>query len=251
MKNLIPSIAIVAALLGAGVHAGIQEDLDQAKACRQKLDEPCALAAYQAVLALDSTHLEALWMASYLATTIGARKGAENPVLLEQGRVLADRAAKFWPDKAEARFVQSLSLGLRLKFMSTHEKMVASREMRERIRQTLGLDPNHPGAWYLLGRWRLTYATLGVMDRTAVKLFLGGIPAEATLPQAEEALRKAIQLRPIEPLYFLDLGRALAAEGREKEAREVLRKAEALPPHSTDDLRNLAGIHKLLASLGG
>lgn len=244
MKHL-----LLVLLLGAATFAGTTDDLAKAEALRAKLDERGALAAFQAIAARDTTNLQALWTASFLASTIGGRHGKGDPALLRQGQNLAALALRRFPDSADARFAWAVSLAMRLSSMKVSERAEASKELRRRIAAVLEKDPEHPGAWYLLGRWRLAYASLGALETLAAKAVFGGIPAEATLPNAEAALRKAIAKRPDEPLYQLDLARTLVKQKREAEAIRVLTAAKDLKPLSGDDPANLVKIRKLLAEL--
>lgn len=237
-------------LLGAATtFAGTADDLSKADALREKLDERGALAAYQAIAARDTTSLEAIWNASFLASTIGGRYKQEDPAMIRLGQNLAATAMRRFPDSADARFSWAVSLAMRLSTMKVSERAEASKELRRRIATVLEKDPDHPGAWYLLGRWRLAYASLGTIETLAAKAVFGGVPAEATLPNAEAALRKAIAKRPYEPLYQLDLARTLVKQKREPEAIRILTAAKDLKPRSADDPGNLEKIRKLLAKL--
>lgn len=237
-------------LLGAATaFAGTPEDLAKADALREKLDERGALAAYQAIAARDTSSLEALWKASFLASTIGGRYKREDQAMIRLGQNLAATAMRRFPDSADARFSWAVSLAMRLSSMKVSERAEASKELRRRIAAVLEKDPDHPGAWYLLGRWRLAYASLNAIETLAAKAVFGGVPAEATLANAEIAYRKAIAKRPYEPLYQLDLARTLVKQKRESEAIQILAAAKDLKPRSADDPGNLEKIRKLLAKL--
>lgn len=237
-------------LSGAGAtFANTAEDLAKADALRERLDERGALAAYQEIAVQDTTSLEALWTASFLASTIGGRYKQTDPALVRVGQNLAATAMRRFPDSANARFAWAVSLAMRFPGMKVSERAEASKELRRRIATVLEKDPDHPGAWYLLGRWRLSYASLGTMETLAAKAIFGGVPAEATFANAEIALRKAISKRPGEPLYQLDLARTLVKMNREAEAIKILAAAKDLKPRSGDDPANLEKIRKLLAKL--
>jgi tetratricopeptide (TPR) repeat protein len=218
---------------------------------RDKLDEAGALAKYREALLEDSTNLEALWNASYLATILGARDSLHRSPLMDLGRHLAEKAIQQWPDQAESHFALAVNIAMGLKHLPVRQKMASSHALREEIRRTLELNPRHGGAWFLLGRWQYAYATLGTFEKMTAKLFLGGIPQEATLANAESSFRKALQWNPDEPLFHLDLARTLVAEGRKDEARKVLAVAIHLPPRSGDDPRNFAKMRELLKRLEG
>jgi tetratricopeptide (TPR) repeat protein len=209
-----------------------------------------ALSKYREALLRDSTNLDALWNASYLASVLGARDTVHRSPLLDLGRHLAEKAIQQWPDHPESHFALAVSIAMDMGHMSVKQKVAASRAMRSEIARTLELDPRHAGAWFLLGRWQYAYATLGTLERVVAKAFLGGIPAEATLANAEKSFRTAIQIRPEEPLFHLDLGRTLVAEKRNEEAKAVLRRGLSLSPQSGDDPRNLAKIKALLDKIG-
>jgi tetratricopeptide (TPR) repeat protein len=229
----------------------VSASLAQASMLREKLDEAGALAKYREALLEDSTNLEALWNASYLATILGARDSLHHSPLMDLGRHLAEKAIQQWPDQAESHFALAVNIGMGLKHQSVRQKLASSRVLREEIRRTLELNPRHGGAWFLLGRWQYAYATLGTFETMTAKLFLGGIPPEATLQNAERSFRNALQWDPDEPLFYLDLARALMAEGRKDEARKVLAYAIHLAPRSGDDPRNFAKMRDLLKRIEG
>lgn len=229
----------------------VSASLAQASLLREKLDEAGALAKYREALQQDSTNLDALWNASYLATILGARDSLHHSPLMDLGRHLAEKSLQQWPTHAESHFALAVNIAMGLKRMPIRQKMTAARNLREEIRHTLELDPRHGGAWFLLGRWQYAYATLGTLERMTAKIFLGGLPAEATLENAEKSFRTALLDKPDEPLFHLDLARTLVAEGRKEEAKKVLASALRLAPRSGDDPMNFAKMRDLLKRIEG
>jgi len=242
---------LLLSLAGTPSPPEVSASLAQASMLREKLDEAGALAKYREALLADSTNLEALWNASYLATILGARDSLHHSPLMDLGRHLAEKALQQWPDQAESHFALAVNIAMGLKHQTVRQKMASSRELREEIRRTLELNPRHGGAWFLLGRWQYAYATLGTFEKVTAKLFLGGIPPEATLANAEASFRNALLSNPDEPLFHLDLARTLVAEGRMEEARKVLAYAIHLAPRSGDDTRNFAKMRDLLKRIEG
>jgi tetratricopeptide (TPR) repeat protein len=246
-----PILWLLLSLAGGPSPPEVSASLAQASMLREKLDEAGALAKYREALLEDSTNLEALWNASYLATILGARDSLHHSPLMDLGRHLAEKAIQQWPDQAESHFALAVNIGMGLKHQSVRQKLASSRVLREEIRRTLELNPRHGGAWFLLGRWQYAYATLGTFETMTAKLFLGGIPPEATLQNAERSFRNALKWNPDEPLFYLDLARTLMAEGRKDEARKVLAYAIHLAPRSGDDPRNFAKMRDLLKRIEG
>jgi len=246
-----PILWLLLSLSGGPCPPAAVSSIAQAALLRERLDEVGALAKYREALLEDSTNLEALWNASYLATILGARDSLHHSPLMDLGRNLAERAIQRWPDQAESHFALAVNLAMGLKHLPVREKIAASRVLREEIRRTLALNPHHGGAWFLLGRWQYAYATLGTFEKMTAKLFLGGIPPEATLANAEASFRNALRWNPDEPLFHLDLARTLVAEGRVEEARKVLAYAIHLAPRSGDDPRNFAKMRDLLKRIEG
>jgi regulator of microtubule dynamics protein 3 len=244
---------LICSAIGAATpqSVSVSTSLAEASMLRQRLDEAGALSKYRQALAEDSSNLDALWNASYLATTLGARDSMHHSPLLDLGRHLAETALKDWPDHPESHFALAVNIAMDLRHLRIKEKVAASKVLRTEIRRTLELDPLHAGAWFLLGRWQYAYATLGPIDRMGAKLFLGGIPAEATVENAEKSFRMALQQRPEEPLFHLDLARTLVAQGRKEEARAVLSAGLRLAPRSGDDPGNLSKMRDLLKRIQG
>lgn len=251
LMHSLPLLVLGAGLAAMQVSAADPAAHARAEAARARLDERGALRIYEEAVARDSSDLEALWNASYLASSLGTRSGAKDPVLAARGAVLADAAVRRFPQRAEARFAKAVSVALNLDASTPSKAIEQSRVLRRWIGATLEKDPGHPGAHYLLGRWRLAYATLNPVKALAVRALLGGIPEEATLEGAEAAFRKALERRPREPLYHLDLAETLVEQGRRAEAVAILRGARDLPPLSEADKGNLRKIRSLLNELDG
>lgn len=245
----IPFFLLLASLAATSVAAADLAAHARAEAARARLDERGALRIYEQAVAADSSDLEALWNASYLASSLGTRAKAPDPALAARGRALAEAAVRRFPQRAEARFVMAVTLALNLDASSPSKAVEQSRQLRRWIGATLEKDPAHPGANYLLGRWRFAFATLNPIKALAVRTMLGGIPAEATLVGAEEAFRKAVASRPQEPLYHLDLAETLVEQGKRAEAMRILKGAKDLPPLSGADAGNLRKVRELLREL--
>jgi len=113
-------------------------------------------------------------------------------------------------------------------------KIKYSRLVKEDAERALGLDPNYAWAHHVLGRWHYEVATLSATARVLVRLFYGGFPPASTA-SAIQSLQRAIELEPDELAHHLELGLALAADGKKDKARLQLERGLAFPSRGKHD----------------
>jgi predicted O-linked N-acetylglucosamine transferase (SPINDLY family) len=154
---------------------------------------------YRQVLAVDPSHLDAL----YLCGTVCHVQGSLDQAIALYRRVLALR-----PHHAEV----NNNLGAALAVQGRFEEAVAC------YRQALAVNPNYPDAYNNLG---ISLTELGNLD-------------EAVL-----TLEHAVRLRPQDASFHYNLGRALQRRGRLDEALSAYQQALALRPHYPEVHNNL------------
>jgi cytochrome c-type biogenesis protein CcmH/NrfG len=102
------------------------------------------------------------------------------------------------------------------------------REAREVLERVIGLDPGHVEAHSLLG--------IGWIDDSS---------APDHLQRAEQALRKSLELNPLNPEARLAMGRLHLKQNRPREAILQLEEAARLMPQNTRPPFELARAHDL------
>lgn len=207
-----------------------------------------ALEAYLSVLEIEPAHYVALHKTSLLYNMIGFQLDDENDRMTyyRLAESYARAALEHHPEKAESHYVYSIALGRIADKSSTRARVQVAASIKEHGEKALELNPNHAGAWHLLGVWHHNAANLNFAERTAVRL-LGGLP-EASNKQAEEAFYKAIELDSENIIFYLDFAKFYKEIGQKNKARQMLSKAVATEPKVDGDEMFLEQSREMLAS---
>ncbi|HJR43359.1 MAG TPA: hypothetical protein VJ812_14795 [Gemmatimonadaceae bacterium] len=184
-----------------------------------------SLDAYAAVLAADSSNVDALWRASRNIADLAeyepngsARK--ERYVLAEQ---LARRAIALRPTEAEAHFDLARALGRVALSVGKKDRVKYAKEIRNHALEALRIAPEHPGALHVMGVWNAEVMRLSGITRWMAKNFLGGrIFDEASWPRAIEYMEHAARVDPVRLVHKLDLAEIYLDVGEKAKAREQL-----------------------------
>ncbi len=253
---LIAALLIVQLFIPALQAQNISESdvpglLERAEELKQSADEPAARELYEQVIEYDTLNFEALWNLSLLYSKEGHRLEDQNEMesYYRDAKELAETAVEYYPDESESHYVYAVAVG-RLSDISTpRERIRASEEIKESVERALELNPGHAGAWHLLGIWHSRAANLTRAERWAANLLFGGAPEGASNDEAENNLKKAIELDPDNILFHVDLARFYITVGRYDEAGDILELTINLEPSEMDDPDLLGEAKELLDDL--
>ena len=225
--------------------------LERAEELMQSADEPAARELYEQVIEYDALNFEALWNLSLLYSKQGHRLEEQNEMesYYRDAIELAETAVEYFPDESESHYVYAVAVGRLSDISSPRERIRASEEIKKSVERALERDPNHAGAWHLLGIWHSRAANLTRAERWAANLLFGGAPEGASNDEAENSLKKAIELDPDNILFHVDLARFYITVGRYDEARDVLEVTITLEPSEMDDPDLLEEAKELLDDL--
>lgn len=229
----------------------VQELLEEAHKKLDEADEPGALELFEKVLDSDPENYEALWNLSILYSKKGHRQDSEEQMetYYRKGKELAQRALDHHPDKSYSHYAYAVAIGRISEIESPRERVRASEEIKKYVDRALELDSENEAAWHLLGVWHTRAANLTRAERWAANLLFGGAPEGASNSEAEECLKRAIELDPENVLFHLDLARFYKTVERNEEAVEVLRKTVELEPKEMDDPELLDEAKAMLENL--
>lgn len=160
----------------------------------------------------------------------------------------ARQAVAAGPKNAEAHLALAIVSGQVAFLQPPQERLAFSRLIKQEAETALELDPKNDLAWHVLGRWHYEVANLGAPLKFLAQTLYGKMPA-ASNEQALACFEKARVLRPDRLLHQAELGRTLAALGREDEARAALEKALAMPLREKDDPETKTRARKALQAL--
>lgn len=166
--------------------------------------------AYRQVLEAEPANLEAGLRATYLLVWVGANhEGDDEAKYVDQALTVAQGVAERHPDDPGARYWLGVCYGLAAMHSNIFSALSMADKTETEMRRVLAMDPSYDfgGAWRVLGR---------LYDK--MPMLLGGDE-----DQAERMYAKALDVAPSYPLTRLYLADLRAKQGREQEARKLLR----------------------------
>jgi tetratricopeptide (TPR) repeat protein len=193
------------------------------------------LAHFEAALAMDSTDYAANWRAAIALLDQGEQipdsiESAERDSLFARAEVLARRSVAADSLGAEGHFAVAATVGRASLALGQKERIRRAKVIREEALRTIELDPDHDGAYHVLGRWNAEIMRLSGLSRFFAKRFLGaGIFRQASWEEAIANMQRAVELDPARIYHRLELERIYADRERYQEARDQLGQIEALP----------------------
>jgi hypothetical protein len=218
-------LALAAAILAAPVvnAQSAQASIAAGDSAYAALDPAAALAAYEAVVKTDSTNYEALWKASRTAVDLAEFEKDENrqEQLFALGETYARKAVAADSTDAEGYFTLARALGRVALTKGVKTRVKYGTEVRATALKALALDPKHPGALHVMGRWNAEIMRLSGFSRFIAKNFLGGkIFSEASWDNAVRYLEQSVAVDPNRLVHHLDLGEVYVDVDQPQKARE-------------------------------
>ena len=176
-----------------------------------------ALPRFGALLARDSTDVEANWRAATALndiadqlTTDATRSRRDS--LLATAQQYARRAVRLDADNTRALFTLGLVLGNTALTRGIKERVRLAVEIRDLALRSLAADSLNDGGHHLLGRWNYEVMKLSGFERLVARTFLGGgVMREASWEEARRELARAVALDSTRIYHRLDLARVLLA----------------------------------------
>jgi len=199
-------------------------------------DEMAAYDKFKEVLKIKPTNLHALSKCSELCSRIGKRQ-KDNTLrdsYYSAAKIYAETALKIDPTNAEASTSMAIALGRSTMSKSGKEKIANAKDIRKYIDIALRTDPNSFLAWHVLGRWHYEISSLNFFERSAVKLFYGGLPP-SSFKESVAAFEKSESLTSGFILNLFELAKAYQRNGQKDKAISTLKLLLTLPNHTEDD----------------
>lgn len=232
--------------IGQGSQALINEAILLEKAAQ----EAPALEKLKQVLRQEPNNYYALWKTSELYSRLGVSQSNKSTMLAyyNAGKRSAEQAIKVQPNDAEGYYVLSVAMGRIALNGPNKEKIAAVKAIKTNAERAIRLNPNHGRAWHVLGKWHYEISGLNFVEKTAVKLFYGGLP-ESSIEQSIQAYERAQRLEGNFALNYLELAKAYHRAGQDAKARTLLQRLAALPNRTGDDNRIKTEGRSLLGEL--
>jgi tetratricopeptide (TPR) repeat protein len=206
-------------------------------------DPETALSDFEQALAADSTSYEANWRAALALITLGAQapdsvKSPGRDSLYARAERYARRAVLADSMGADGHFILARAIGQTALTKGTKQRIRLASEVRREALRAIELDPQHDGAYHVLGRWNAEIMRLSGMSRFFARQFLGaGIFSKASWDGAITNLERAVEIDPRRIVHRLDLARVYVDRKRYGDARRELETLDTLPIRDFNDPR--------------
>jgi tetratricopeptide (TPR) repeat protein len=238
----ITAAAVAILFLGWAALAGASDSpatkwLAEGDSAVSRLDLNAALAAYTSARHADPKSYEAAWK---LARALADRatlstKSADQLRDCTEAESLARAAIALEPRRAEGHTFLAIALGKRALFEGGKKRVRLAFAIQSQADTAIAIDNTDDLAHHVLGVWNREVVALSGPERFFGTMLFGKLP-QGSLDSALEHLRTAVRLQPQVVPHHVDLGITLAAAHHDREAKEELERALALPTSwVTDD----------------
>ena len=110
----------------------------------------------------------------------------------------------------------------------------SAKEIKKYVDAAIKNDPKNYKAWHVLGRWHYELSNLNALERTAVKIFFGGLP-EASIEESIIAFEKAQAITGGFILNYFEMARAYKLNDQKEKAIAIIKKMLTVPNQTEDD----------------
>ncbi len=199
-------------------------------------DEMASLLKFKEALKIKPTHLHALSKSSELCSRIGQRQTntQARDDYYKAAKIYAQTALSIDSANSEANTSMAIMLGRSTLTKSGKEKITSAKDIKKYVEVALKANPSNFLAWHVLGRWHYEISNLSFVEKTAVKVFYGGVPP-ASLKLGIAAFEKTKALNPGFVLNYLELAKCYHRNNQNEKARALINEMLLLPNHTDDD----------------
>ncbi len=200
--------------------------------------EKAALLKFKEALILQPTSLYALVKCSELSCRVGGRE--KSTKVRDEYYAVAQEYAKtalqLYPNSDEANVAMAFSIAKSLMLKSGKEKITAVKQLKSYGDKAVTENSRNFKAWHVLGKWNYEVSSLNAIERAAVKIIYGGLPA-ASLNNSIMYYEKAKSLAPGFTLNYLELAKAYNKNDEKNKALTQLNYLLAIKNQTEDDPR--------------
>lgn len=204
-----------------------------------QFDDAKALEAYQLAVEADPANYEALWKLSRACVDVADLVSQGEPgwqakqrKLYKEAESYGRRAVRANPDDTWGHFFLSAAMGKHVLTLGKKDQINMSKVIKAEIEKAIELDNTNDYAYHALGRWHRRMAEIGGAQRFFGGIIYGSIP-KGSFEESEQALEKAVELRPEYTNHHLELGRTYLALKKYDLAKQEFEKVLELPVTSS------------------
>ena len=243
---------IFAGSLGVAETVSSLELISHGDAAYKKFDNKAALVLFKKALETDPKNYEASWKLARAYVDVGERLSdtKERRSYYEKGYDCAKKAVAINPNGSKGHLYLSIAIGRVALDAGAKERVKLSKEVKSEVDKALAIDGQDDVAWHVLGRWHRRLSSLSWIEKNFANMFLGGVPKEASMENAVDCFRKAIQLNPAHINHYLELGITYEKMGKKELAVAAYSKVLELPIKDADDEDHKKEAERRLKKMG-
>jgi len=225
----------------------LQQSISAGDEAFLKMDYPNAIAIYEAALEKSPDNADLLWRLARVYVCQGeVVPFSEKESFYRKAEHYARRAIRADSNKSEAYTWLAAALGNLAMYYGGGAKVQLVSEIKWALDKAIALNPKDDVAYSILGSFYRSLASVGWFERQVANVFLGGLP-EGGFSEAEQALRKAIELSPKTMRHHYELGMLYMEHNRRSEARKAFEAAQQCPILIAGDRWRLSQVKKMIA----
>ncbi len=198
-------------------------------------DPGTAIQHFDVALEQDSSGYEANWRGALTLLDLGellpdSAPRARRDSLYSLAESYAGRAVAADSGGADGHFALAAAVGKASLTLPQDARIRRAGIIRREALRALELDPEHDGAYHIMGRWNAEIMRISGISRFFARNFLGaGIFKQASWNKAISNMEKAVELDSSRIYHRLELARIYADRKRGADAEIQLHAVEALP----------------------
>lgn len=251
MRKMIAILILMVSISSLASAQMMGGSLSEADQLFEQGKEKKALDKYLEVLDISPNNYDALCQASLLYARIGNRKDdyEKKKEYFNSAKDYAKKALNVDSTDAQSNYVMSVAMGRMALIVGARERVKASKDIRKYAQRALDYEPEHAGAWYVMGRWHYKVANLNFAERSAANLLFGGTPEGASTQKSIECFQKAVKHRPDYMLNPFELAETYRKLDQYDKAKKYYKKVTNMEPVTPDDPGMIKQAKEHLANL--
>ncbi len=208
-----------------------------------------AISSYEDHLRSNPENAEALWRISRAYISIGdVAKREEREPYYRKAETYATRAVRSDSVNSDAHTWRAVSLGYIAIYEGSRTKVQLCNEIKHELDVAIQLNPKNDVAYSIYGTFYRALGNVSWFERSLANLLLGGLPDGGFL-EAEQALKKAIELAPSIIRHRFELGMVYIEMERKSDAKKVFEEAVKLPVVLASDEQRIERMKRRLTEL--
>jgi tetratricopeptide (TPR) repeat protein len=228
----------------------IAELFAKAELQERQLKEEEAYGTYKEIVKAEPKNVKALTMCSQLASRIGKRQNEKSKSMdfYNAAKIYAQRALTADSTNAEANCAMAIAMGRMALVSSGKEKVMHVKEIKKYADIALKYEPRNFKAWHILGKWYFEVSNLNGIEKAAIKILYGGIPA-ASIDDAIKCYEKSKSIDGTFILNLFELAKTYKKNKQDDKAIENINKLLKLPNRTAEDPFYKTEAKKMLTDL--